>query len=111
VFFHFVLFGEFYFERPCKNTSASEKGKIILYRIKRVIDTHFQEPLINYNRFQKAQLVAKIKKYFPRLPICILEDGLYPNNTVFDICVKNDWKFIITLKDGNLKTIQAEVDL
>ena len=62
---------------------------------------------------QKAfvRLAAKIKKYFPRLPVCILGDGLYPNNTVFDICQKNSWQFIITLKDGNLKTFQQEVAL
>ena len=62
---------------------------------------------------QKAfvRLAAKIKKYFPRLPICILGDGLYPNNTVFDICEKNNWLFIINLKDGNLKTFQQEVTL
>jgi len=62
---------------------------------------------------QKAfvRLAAKIKKHFPRLQICILGDGLYPNNTVFDICAKNDWLFIITLKDGNLRTFQTEVDL
>ncbi len=58
-----------------------------------------------------ARLAVKIKKYFPRLPICILADGLYPNNTVFDICARNDWKFIITLKDGNLRTFQTEVGL
>jgi hypothetical protein len=58
-----------------------------------------------------ARLALKIKKYFPRLPLCILADGLYPNNTVFDICARNDWKFIITLKDGNLKTFQTEVGL
>ena len=58
-----------------------------------------------------ARLAVKIKKYFPRLPICILGDGLYPNNTVFDICAKNSWQFIITLKDGNLKTFQTEVNL
>lgn len=56
-----------------------------------------------------VRLAEKIKKYFPRLPICILGDGLYPNNTVFDICKKNNWRFIITLKDGNLKTFQTEV--
>jgi hypothetical protein len=62
---------------------------------------------------QKAfvRLAAKIKHYFPRLPICILGDGLYPNNTVFDICERNNWLFIITLKDGNLKTFQQEVSL
>jgi hypothetical protein len=62
---------------------------------------------------QKAfvRLAAKVKKYFPRLPICILGDGLYPNNTVIDICTKNNWQFIINLKDGNLKTFQQEVNL
>jgi Transposase DDE domain len=62
---------------------------------------------------QKAfvRLAAKIKKHFPRLPICILADGLYPNNPIFDICAKNNWKFIITLQDGNLKTFQTEAGL
>jgi hypothetical protein len=62
---------------------------------------------------QKAfvRLAVKVKKYFPRLPICTLGDGLYPNNTVIDICAKNKWQFIITLKDGNLKSFQQEVKL
>ena len=62
---------------------------------------------------QKAfvRLAEKIKKHFPRLPICILADGLYPNNTVFSICRKNEWKFIITLKEGNLKTFGEEASL
>jgi len=62
---------------------------------------------------QKAfvRLAEKIKTYFPRLPICILADGLYPNNTVFDICEDNGWLFIITLKDGSLKSFQTEVGL
>ncbi len=62
---------------------------------------------------QKAfvRLAEKIKKYFPRLPICILADGLYPNNTMFSICRENDWGFIITLKEGCLKTFNIEADL
>ena len=62
---------------------------------------------------QKAfvRLAAKIKKYFPRLSICILADGLYPNKTIFNICRDNNWRFIITLKDGNLKTFHQEVEL
>ena len=62
---------------------------------------------------QKAfvRLAAKIKKHFPRLPVCILADGLYPNNTVFDICYENKWQFIITLKDGSLKTFNQEAGL
>jgi hypothetical protein len=58
-----------------------------------------------------ARLACKIKKYFPRLPICIVADGLYPNKTVFNTCRINNWKFIITLKDGNLKTFHQEVEL
>jgi hypothetical protein len=53
---------------------------------------------------QKAfvKLALKIKKHFPRLPICVLADGLYPNSTVFGVCARNNWAFIINLKDGDL---------
>lgn len=58
-----------------------------------------------------VRLASKIKNHFPRLPICILADGLYPNNTVFEICRQYGWQFIITLKEGCLKTFHAEVKL
>lgn len=57
------------------------------------------------------RLAQKIKTDFPRLPICILADGLYPNQSVFEICKQNQWKFIITLKDNSLKTFQEEAGL
>lgn len=57
-----------------------------------------------------VRLAQKIKKIYPRLPVAITADGLYPNNTVFDICGDNGWKYIITLKDGNLKTVWLEID-
>jgi hypothetical protein len=62
---------------------------------------------------QKAfvRLAAKMKKQFPRLPVCILADGLYPNSTVFNICRQYGWMFVITLKDGCLKTFNKEVGL
>jgi len=55
------------------------------------------------------RLAAQLKKCFPRLPICILADGLYPNKSVFDICHNNGWEFIITLKDNQLKDVWTEV--
>ncbi len=58
-----------------------------------------------------ARLAVKIKQRYPRLPICILADGLYPNDTIFGICRKNDWRFIITLKEGCLKTFHQEAAL
>lgn len=51
-----------------------------------------------------VRLAAKLKKAFPGLPICILTDGLYPNQTVFECCKNNGWKYIITLKDGTCRT-------
>lgn len=57
------------------------------------------------------RLAKKIKKQYPRLPIVIAADGLYPNKTVFDICKQNNWRFIFTFKDGNLKTIWEEIEL
>jgi hypothetical protein len=53
----------------------------------------------------------KLRKQYPRLPVCILADVLYPNNTVFDICRSNDWKYIPVLQDTMLKSVQEEVDL
>jgi len=57
------------------------------------------------------RLSVKLKKYFPRLPVCIVGDGLYPNKPVFDICKQNRWEYIITLKEGNLPTVWEEVNL
>ena len=57
------------------------------------------------------RLSLKLKKSFPRLSICIVGDGLYPNNTVFNICKENKWEYIITLKDGNLPSVWEEVNL
>lgn len=52
------------------------------------------------------RLAEKLKKAFPRLPVCILADALYANSPVMDICQDNDWKYIITLKNGNLPALQ-----
>ena len=55
------------------------------------------------------RLAVKIKKYFPRLPICILADGLYPNKTFMKVCSDNDWAFIVVLQDDNLKRLQEDI--
>ena len=60
---------------------------------------------------QKAfvRLAQKLKELYPRLPMIIAADSLYPNNTVFDICQKNGWNFILTFKEGCLKSVWEEV--
>ena len=58
-----------------------------------------------------SRLSRALKKAYPRLPVLMLADGLYANQTVFGICRKNDWRFIITFKEGNLKSVWQEINL
>jgi len=51
------------------------------------------------------RLMDKIKKRWPKLKICLLLDGLYPNKTIFEKCKKFKWKYIITLKDDKIPTL------
>lgn len=55
------------------------------------------------------RLSAKLKKAFPRLPLLLLLDGLYPKDPIFNICKNNNWSYIITLKDKSLKTVQEQI--
>jgi hypothetical protein len=58
-----------------------------------------------------VRLAEKLKKQYPRLPICILADGLYPYDDAFSICEKYEWKYIFVLPDKSLKTVQEELRL
>ena len=55
------------------------------------------------------RLAVKLKQRYPRLPICIAADGLYPNQGFFERCRLNDWRYIVTFKEGNLPTVWQEV--
>lgn len=61
---------------------------------------------------QKAfvRLAEKIKKNFPRLPICIVADSLYVSDKVLEICKKYNWDYIIRYKEGGAPTIEKEYD-
>jgi len=56
------------------------------------------------------RISQKIKSEFPRLPILVLADGLYPNDTVLTQCRKLEWAFLLVLKDGNLKSLWEEIN-
>lgn len=58
------------------------------------------------NAFKR--LAEALKKMFPRLPICILADSLYASKTVFDICMKNEWAYLIRYKDGKIPSLAKE---
>lgn len=55
------------------------------------------------------RLAQQLKKDFPRLPVMLLLDGLYPTNPVFTLCKEYRWGFIITLKDNSLKSVQEQI--
>ncbi|MDR2620954.1 MAG: hypothetical protein LBC48_00030 [Dysgonamonadaceae bacterium] len=57
------------------------------------------------------RLAAKLKKQYPRLPICLLADGLYPYEGAFKICEAYGWKYIFVLQENSLKTVQQELVL
>lgn len=46
------------------------------------------------------RLAARLKRAFPRLPVCIVGDALYACSPVMRICRANGWKFVLTFKEG-----------
>ena len=56
------------------------------------------------------RLAIRLKKYFPRLSICILSDGLYTNVAMMDVCRQYGWNYITVFKDGNLPSVWEEVN-
>lgn len=60
---------------------------------------------------QKAfiRLAERIKRMYPRLPITILADGLYPYCNFFKTCSDNNWNYIVTFKDKSLKKLWRKI--
>jgi hypothetical protein len=56
------------------------------------------------------RMANRLKKTFPRLPIMVLLDGLYPNGPVFRTCRNNNWQFMIVLKDDSLPSVWEEFE-
>ncbi len=67
------------------------------------------DPFAEPNRKAFVRLAAQLKQQYPRLPICLTADGLYPYQGFFDICRQNGWTFILTFPDGNLPTVWEDV--
>lgn len=54
------------------------------------------------------RLADRLKKRFPRQPLLLALDGLFAGGPTFRICRRNNWRFMITLKDGDLKSVHEE---
>ena len=46
------------------------------------------------------RLAERLHAEFPRLPICLVLDGLYPVEALFARCAAYQWKFIATHREG-----------
>ena len=57
------------------------------------------------------RLTARLKAYFPRLPILLLLDGLYPNGPLMALCRQYQWQFMIVLPDKCLTSVWEEVEV
>jgi len=60
-----------------------------------------------FKGFQR--LAEKLKRCVPRLSICLVADGLYPNQTFFRVCRQYGWSWIVTFKEGNLPSVWTRV--
>jgi hypothetical protein len=56
------------------------------------------------------RLAERIRKAFPRLPIMLLLDGLYPNGPIMERCRAYNWNFMIVLKSGSLPSVWEEFE-
>ena len=54
------------------------------------------------------RLSQRLKKEFPKLPICLVADALYACQAVVAICQRFDWKYVLTLKEGRQPTTWEE---
>ena len=56
------------------------------------------------------RLAERLKEDFPQLKICLLLDGLYACQTVFDQCRTYHWPYLITFKEGSMPAVFAEYE-
>jgi hypothetical protein len=56
------------------------------------------------------RLAARLKKRFPRLPLCLLLDGLFAGGPTFALCEKYYWKYFVVLQEDDLSSVHEEFE-
>ncbi len=56
------------------------------------------------------RLVERLHQAFPRLPIMLLLDGLYPVGPVMELCRNKRWEYMMVLQDGSLPQVWEEYE-
>ena len=59
-------------------------------------------------RNASIRLMERLKKAFPRLPICISGDSLYAYQGFFQRCGAYGWRFLVRFKSGSIPTVEEE---
>lgn len=55
------------------------------------------------------RLSERLKKEYPRLPVCVLADSLYASEPVFQRCLRdNHWHILLRYKEGSIPSIAEE---
>ncbi len=54
------------------------------------------------------RLSKRLKQRLPRLPICLSMDSLFAGGPTFTICERYDWKYVISLQEGDLPSVHEE---
>jgi hypothetical protein len=58
-----------------------------------------------------SRLSRRLKSRFPRLPICLLLDGLFAGGPTFHLCQDYNWRFMIVLQEADLPQIHRTYTL
>lgn len=56
------------------------------------------------------RLAERLKRAFPRLPICILGDALYACAPVVELCRHYGWSYLLTCKEGRTPNLYRAVE-
>jgi hypothetical protein len=56
------------------------------------------------------RVAGRLKQRFPRLPICLLLNGLFAGGPTFTHCEQSGWPYLITLQEGDLSSLQREFE-
>lgn len=54
------------------------------------------------------RILPNLKKKYPRLPVRVIADSLYPSESLIKICEKLGYEYIFVLKDKKIPTITEE---
>lgn len=57
-----------------------------------------------------SRLAPRIKKAFPQACIVLAGDSLFACGRVLDECLRNDWQFVLTFKEGRVPALWQEYE-